>query len=225
MNQDKVVAALNALSNKKSLEGMSHFGIKIENALGISMPALRNMAKQIGKNHALANELWETGLHEARILASMIADKKKVTPIQMDVWVKDFNSWDVCDQCCGNLFRYTPYAYDKAIEWALSEKEYTKRAGFAMMASLAVGDKKAADEKFLPFFDLIIANAEDERNFVRKAVNWALRQMGKRSYFLRVKALECIDTLLKNKNKTAQWIAKDALRELMDEKIMERIKR
>ena len=222
MNKEKVVATLHALSNKKSLEGMSHYGIKIENALGISMPALRNLARQIGKNHALALELWETGIHEARILASILAEKKMLSPHQMDAWVRDFNSWDVCDQCCGNLFRNTPYAYEKAVEWSHSPLEYTRRAGFALMASLAVGDKKAEDERFLPFFDLIIAYAEDERNFVKKAVNWALRQMGKRSHFLRSKALECIETLLKNKNKTAQWIAKDALRELESKGLRER---
>jgi len=225
MNKDTIITKLYSFENKKSVEGMSRFGIKVENALGISMPVLRNIAKSIGKDHLLAIELWQTSIHEARILACMIDEYQKVTTSQMDTWVNDFNSWDVCDQCCGNLFRYTPFAYDKAVEWTSLDIEYTKRAGFVMMASLAIGDKKADDEKFLPFFDLILDHSEDERNFVRKAVNWALRQMGKRSLYLRNKSLECIDILLKNNHKTAQWIAKDALRELMDEKIVNRIKR
>jgi 3-methyladenine DNA glycosylase AlkD len=225
MTKDTIIATLLSLRNETNVRGMKRFGICIENAIGISMPELRKMASGIGKNHTLAFELWQTGYHEARILASMIDECKKVTPIQMDAWVKDFNSWDVCDQCCGNLFRYTAFGYDKAIEWAHSEIEYTRRAGFVMMASLAIGDKKADDEKFLTFFSIILQYADDERNFVKKAVNWALRQMGKRSFYLRDQALECIEILLKRNNKTSQWIAKDALRELKDEKIINRIKR
>ncbi|MFZ4398433.1 MAG: DNA alkylation repair protein [Bacteroidales bacterium] len=225
MHKDIILAELQALGNANLVKGMSRFGIHTETAYGISMPCLRNKAKSIGKDHNLAIELWKTGLHEACILASMIDNYKEVTANQMDEWVNDFYSWDVCDQCCGNLFRYTPFAYDKATVWIQSNIEFTKRAGFVMMASLAIGDKKAEDEKFLHFFDFIIQHAEDDRNFVRKAVNWALRQIGKRSHFLRNKALECIDTLLKNNNKTAQWIAKDALRELTNEKIIKRIKR
>ena len=225
MKINSVISELKAVANPDLLRTMLHFGIKTENALGIPLPVLRNLAKKIGKDHALAIELWNTGYHEARILASMIDNYKEVTANQMDSWVNDFNSWDVCDQCCGNLFRYTPFAYDIATEWINSNVEFTKRAGFVMMASLAIGDKKAEDGKFLHFFDFIIQHAEDDRSFVRKAVNWALRQIGKRSHFLRNKALECIDILLKNSNKTAQWIAKDALRELTNEKIIKRIKR
>ncbi len=225
MDKKTIIEELQLLRNEKSLQGMSKFGINTESAFGITIVQLRIIAKRIGKNHTLANELWQTGYHEARILASMIDVATEVTPTQMDLWVKDFNSWDLCDQCCGNLFEDTPFAYEKAIEWANSPIEYTKRAGFVMMARLAISDKKASDEKFLPYFDYIIRDANDDRNFVKKAVNWALRQIGKRSLFMRTKALDCINILLKNNNKTAQWIAKDALRELNDEKTIKNIKR
>lgn len=225
MDKNTVIIELQLLRNEKSLEGMSRFGINIENAFGISMVQLRILAKRIGKNHTLAFELWQTRYHEARILASMIDIADDVTSLQMNEWVKDFNSWDLCDQCCGNLFRYTSFAYEKAVEWSFSDVEYIRRAGFVMMASLAIGDKKAKDDKFLPFFELIIKHSDDDRNFVKKAVNWALRQMGKRSLYMRGKALDCIEILLKDKNKTAQWIAKDAQRELNNVKTIKNIKR
>jgi 3-methyladenine DNA glycosylase AlkD len=225
MEAEQLIKRLKSLRNEKSLEGMARFGINTTNAFGISMVELRKIAKEYGKNQALAENLWQAAYHETRILATLIAENKKITSGLMDSWVKDFDSWDVCDQCCGNLFRYTTFAYDKAIEWTSSNHEFTKRAGFTLMACLATGDKKANDEKFLQFFPLIIKHANDERNFVRKAVNWALRQIGKRSHFLRTVALKCIDELLKNNNKTAQWIAKDALRELNEEKIIKRIKK
>ena len=154
MNKSAVITELQLLRNEKSLEGMSRFGVNTENAFGISIVQLRIIAKRIGKNHELALELWKTGYHEARILASMIDEVKEVTSIQMDLWVKDFNSWDLCDQCCGNLFEDTAFAYEKAIEWANSSVEYTKRAGFVMMARLAISDKKANDEKFFTIFRL-----------------------------------------------------------------------
>ena len=225
MTKDTIIAELQLLRNEKSLEGMSRFGINTKSAFGISIVQLRIIAKRIGKNHELALELWKTGFHEARILASMIAVAKKVTPAQMNLWVNDFNSWDLCDQCCGNLFEDTIFAYEKAIEWANSSVEYTKRAGFVMMARLAISDKKANDEKFLPFFNYIIRDADDDRNFVKKAINWALRQIGKRSLFMRAKALDCCEILLNKNSKTAQWIAKDAQRELNDGKTIKNIKR
>jgi 3-methyladenine DNA glycosylase AlkD len=225
MEVQQVIKILKDTANEDALIGMARFGIKTNQAFGISMPELRRLAKIIGKNHDLAIELWLTGYHEARILASLLAEPKKTTVELMDAWVAEFDSWDVCDQCCSNLFKYTPFAYSKAIAWTSSEQEFIKRAGFTLMACLASGDKKANEDKFLPFFPLIIQHAEDERNFVRKAVNWALRQMGKRSHFLRSIALDCIDELLKTKNKTAVWIAKDAQKELNSEKIIKRIKK
>ena len=225
MEAEQLIKRLKSLRNEKSLEGMARYGINTTNAFGISMVELRKIAKECGKNQVLAEYLWQAAYHETRILATMIAENKKITSELMDSWVKDFDSWDVCDQCCCNLFRYTTLAYDKSIAWTSSGHEFTKRAGFTLMACLATGDKKANDEKFLQFFPLIIKHANDERNFVRKAVNWALRQIGKRSHFLRLEALKRIEELLKNNNKTAQWIAKDALRELNEEKIIKRIRR
>lgn len=173
------------------------------------------MAKEIGRNHLFAEELWASGIHEARILASMIDEPQLVTTQQMDDWVHDFDSWDVCDQVCGNLFDKTPCAYQKAIEWCSQEQEFVRRAGFVMMAELAVHDKKALDEAFLPFFPLIQRYADDPRNFVKKAVNWALRQIGKRNSHLRTLSLACADDILRMDSKTARWIAKDAIRELL----------
>src|SRR3989449_11761298 len=188
MTLDQIMARLQQHANTQAVEGMARFGIRPAHALGITIPTLRKIAREIGKNHLLALEMWSTDIHEARILASMIAEPQLVTPQQMDAWVNDFDTWDVCDQVCGNLFDKTPYAYQKAIEWCHQEKEFVRRAGFAMMAELAVHDKKARDEAFLQFFPLIKHYANDERNFVKKAVNWALRQIGKRNSHLRTLA-------------------------------------
>jgi 3-methyladenine DNA glycosylase AlkD len=198
---------------------MARFGIRAAHVLGISIPMLRKLAKEVGKDHALAFALWASGFHEARILASMIADPRLVSDQQMEAWVKDFDSWDVCDQVCGNLFDKTPSAYQKAIEWCHREQEYVRRAGFVLMAELAVHDKHAPDEAFAPFFPLIKHYATDERNFVKKAVNWALRQIGKRNPRLRASALEWAEQIRAIDSKTAQWIAKDALKELHTQEV------
>ncbi len=193
---------------------MARFGSRPTQALGISMPTLRKMAKDIGRNQALALALWDSGIHEARILASMIAEPQLVSAELMEEWVNDFDSWDVCDQVCGNLFDKTPYAYHKAVQWCQREREFVRRAGFVMMAELAVHDKKAADEAFLQFFPLIKHYAGDERNFVKKAVNWALRQIGKRNSHLRALAMTCAHEIQTMDSKTARWVARDALKEL-----------
>ena len=216
LTQDQVIVMLHQHANPQNAEGMARFGIRSAHLLGIAIPALRKMAREIGRNHTLALELWHSGIHEARILASMLADPHLVTPQQMEAWVNDFDSWDLCDQVCGNLFDKTPYAYQKAIEWCHREPEFVRRAGFVMMAELAVHDKKAADESFLPFFPLIQQYATDERNFVKKAVNWALRQIGKRNPSLLVQAIACANSIQQIDSKTAQWVAKDALRELSE---------
>ncbi len=214
MTIDEVIAKLQLLANVHNVEGMARFGIRPGHALGISMPTLRKMARDIGRNHALALELWASGIHEARILASMVAEPRLVSPQQMEDWVNEFDSWDVCDQVCGNLFNKTLYAYEKAVEWCHREQEFVRRAGFVMMAELAVHDKKASDDMFLPFFPLMQQYATDERNFVKKAVNWALRQIGKRNDHLRVLAIEQAEMMAKLDSKTARWIARDALREI-----------
>jgi 3-methyladenine DNA glycosylase AlkD len=215
MEADQIIADLKRQANARNVEGMARFGIRPANVLGISMPALRKMAKEFGRDHATTLALWDSGIHEARILASMIDEARLVSPEQMDAWVNDFDTWDVCDQVCGNLFDKTPFAYQKAVEWCHEEKEFVRRAGFVMMAELAVHDKKAQDEAFLQFFPLIKQYAGDERNFVKKAVNWALRQIGKRNGHLRTLALECAYDVQKMDSRTAQWVAKDAIRELV----------
>lgn len=207
----------------KNKGGMARFGIETRSALGVSVPSIRKTAKEIRKDHELAIELWKSGIHEARILASMIDDPKKVTEAQMNEWVKDFDSWDLCDQCCMNLFDKTPFAYEKAMEWAKNDTEFIKRAGYAMMASLAVHDKKANDGKFYPFLHAIAKGCNDDRNFVKKAVNWALRQIGKRNKKLNQLAIKTANEIVTLDSKPARWIASDALQELQNEAVLNRL--
>ena len=219
MEYKEIIAYLKSLSNPENVKGMARFGINPENTLGISIPELRKLAKKIGKNHQLAEQLWDSGIHEARILACFIDDPGAVNEEQLERWVKDFNSWDVCDQCCGNLFDRTPFAYQKAVEWSNHDEEFIKRAGFATMTWLAVHDKKAADSQFEQFFPHIKREATDDRNFVKKAVNWALRQIGKRNLTLNKKAIELSKEIQQMDSKSARWIANDALKELTGEKV------
>jgi 3-methyladenine DNA glycosylase AlkD len=214
MEVNTIIKKLKSLSNPKNVEGMARYGISSHKTLGVSMPELRKIAKETGRNHKLALELWETGYHEARILASLIDEPQEVKPSQMNSWVKDFDSWDVCDQCCSNLFDKTPFAYEKVFEWNKSKEEFVKRAAFALIAVLAVHDKKAEDSSFIKFFPLIKKSSTDERNFVKKAVNWALRQIGKRNMKLNKEAIKLAKEILKIDDRTAKWIASDAIREL-----------
>ena len=193
---------------------MARFGIATHSALGTRIPALRSLAREIGRDHALALELWSTGIHEARILATMIDDPGQVTPRQMEEWVRDFDSWDMCDQACANLFRHTPFAYRKAARWTRSEREFVKRAGFALIATLAASRETADDAKLHACLPLIVEGATDERNFVKKAVNWALRQIGKRSATLHRAALRTSERLAASDEGAARWIGADARREL-----------
>lgn len=223
MRCDQIIKRLKSLSNPDAVTGMARFGINPENTYGVSIPILRKMAKEIGRNHSLAQEFWASGIHEARILAGMIDDPEMVTEEQMEIWVKDFDSWDVCDQVCGNLFDKTPFAYKKAVEWSKRKEEFVKRAGFVMMAELAVHDKEAMDKEFLRFLPLIKRETADERNFVKKAVNWALRQIGKRNRSLNKKAIETAKEIKKIDSNAAKWIASDALRELSGKLVQDRL--
>jgi len=209
-----ILSQLREMSTPAVREGMRRFGIDATHALGVSIPALRALAKEIKKDHALALALWETKFHEARILASMIDDPAHVTVRQIDAWVKDFNSWDLCDQVCGNLFDRTAFAVEKAIAFSKRKEEFVKRAGFVLMAEYAVHNKKAEDKVFLAFLPLIEKEACDDRNFVKKAVNWALRQIGKRNVRLREAAILTAERILLQDSNAARWIARDALREL-----------
>jgi 3-methyladenine DNA glycosylase AlkD len=225
MNYDQVMQKLKSMANPRNVEGMARYGINPENNLGASVTEIRSYAREVGKDHDLAQKLWKTKIRDARMLAACIDDPDKVTEGQMEDWVKDFNSWDLCDHCCGHLFDKTRYSYKKAVEWADRDEEFVKRAGFALMAWLPVHDKKADDKKFEEFFPIIIRESTDGRNYVKKAVNWALRNIGKRNYSMNKKAVETAKKILKNESKTAKWIANDAIRELTSEKILKRFEK
>ena len=224
MTAAEIIDEIKEFGSEENRKGMARFGINAEKALGIKIPVLRAYAKELKKQHQLALQLWETGIHEARLLAIFIADPKQTTEAQMEGWLRDFNSWDICDQACMNLFDRTPIAYQKALEWARREPEFEKRAGFALMASLALHDKKAPNQGLLPFLTEIEQQAHDPRNFVKKAVNWALRQIGKRNHELNAAAIETARRIALQNSKAARWIAADALRELQNEKQLARLK-
>ncbi len=223
MQANQILKKLKSQAKSKNVKGMARFGINPKNTLGISVYILRKMAKEIGRDHQFALELWDSGIHEARTLASMIDEPEKVTEKQMETWVKDFDSWDVCDQVCSNLFDKTEFAYQKAFEWSKRKEEFVKRAGFVLMAALSVHDQKAKDKKFEQFFPVIKREARDERNFVKKAANWALRQIGKRNLALNKKAIVAAKEIKKMDSKSARWIANDALRELKSESVQKRL--
>ncbi len=223
MEYEKVIKKLKSLSNPEAIVGMARYGITPENTYGASIPNLRKIAKEIGISHKLAQQLWITDIRETRILASMIDDLDMVTEEQMENWVNEFNYWEICDQCCMNLFEKTKFAYKKAVEWSSREKEFIKRAGFVLMARLAVSDKKADDKRFEKFFPVIKREATDDRNYVKKAVNWALRQIGKRSLNLNSKAINAAKEIQGMDSKSVKWIASDALRELTSDTVQKKL--
>lgn len=224
MEFQSILEKLKSLSSPAVSEGMSRYGINTDKAFGVSIPKLRLLAKQIGTNHKLAIELWGADFHETKILASMIDDPKELTEEQLESWVKDFDSWDICDQVCNNLFWKNTLSYNKSFEWCKRDEEFVKRAGYVLMAVFAVHDKTRRDEDFLKFLSEIYKGSTDERIYVKKAVNWALRQIGKRNIFLYKNAIEYALNIQRIDSKSAKWIAADALRELQNPKILERIK-
>ena len=226
MDVNDILDRLRALANPDDLAGLVRGGINPEHALGVRVPKLRTLAKEIGKDHTLALALWDSGCHEARLLATMIDDYRQLTDGQMERWAAEFDSWDVVDQCVMNLFeRAGEDAVVKALAWSHREEEFVKRAGFVMMARMAVGKKKwVTDETFEQFWPRIIAEAADERNFVKKAVNWALRQPGKMNLALNARAIEVAEQVLALDSPTAHWIASDALRELRSEAVLARLR-
>jgi 3-methyladenine DNA glycosylase AlkD len=205
--------------------GMARFGIDTEHALGIRVTQLRAYARTLGRDHALAGALWRSGIHEARLLATLVEDPADVTERQADAWVRDLDSWDLCDGLCGNLLDRTPFAFAKAAEWSRREPEFEKRAGFALMAWAAVHRKDVGDERFEAFLPLIVAQSTDDRPYVRKAVNWSLRQIGKRSPRLNRSAIEAARQIQALDARSARWIASDALRELESPAVRERMAR
>jgi 3-methyladenine DNA glycosylase AlkD len=221
---EPLLATLRVHANPANVAGMARYGINPAGTLGVPVPILRRLAKETGRDHEIAEALWKSGIHEARILATLIADPAQVTARQMDRWARGFDSWDVCDQACQNLFRYTPMAFAKAGQWARSKPEFVRRAGFSLMAGLAVKAKDATDEQFAAFLPLIAEAADDDRNMVKKAVNWALRGIGKRNRRLHKMAIAAAVEIGKQDSRSARWIAADALRELRNPATAARIK-
>ncbi|MCK9356011.1 MAG: DNA alkylation repair protein [Dehalococcoidia bacterium] len=214
MDAEGIVERLRVLANPGALEGMSRYGIATDHALGVSMPQLRALAKAIGRDHELALALWGTGIHDARILASLVDSPVTVTEEQMEAWVTAFDSWDVCDQCVMNLFARTHCAERKAHEWSTRAEEFVKRAGFVIMARLASTERTAVDAAFVRFLAAIERESTDERNYVKKGVNWALREIGARNATLNASACDLASRLSASASPTARWIGRDALREL-----------
>lgn len=220
MNSELILTEIRKQANPANVAGMARFGINSKNTLGVSVTFLRGLAKEIKKNetskvklHAIASELWESSIHEARILATLIDDPELVDTKQLDNWVNDLDSWDVCDALCMNLVDKTSFAFSKAKSWVEKEEEFTRRAGFSLIATLALHRHNNPDSDYEIFFRLIEKYSTDERNFVKKAVNWALRQLGKRNEKLLLRASALAQKMLRSKSKTARWIAKDALKE------------
>jgi 3-methyladenine DNA glycosylase AlkD len=220
-----VLDRLQSKAQPEQLKGMAKYGMAVEQRLGVSVPDMRKLAKEIGKDHKLALDLWRTGIAEARLVAGMVGDPAKLTEEQMEDWVKDIDSWDVCDQVCMNLFEKNQLAWKKIIDWSEREEEFVKRTAFSLIACLAWHDKKASDEKFIELLPVIIKGTTDERNFVKKAVNWALRNIGKRNLKLNKAAINTAKEIQRLDSKAARWIAADALRELESDAIQSRLKR
>jgi len=225
MDIQKVLAKIEEVADPKAVEGMARFGISAKCVYGVSIPKLRDMAKEIGKDQKFSLKFWDHESRETRILAAMVGEPEKVSEKQMNMWVEDFDSWEVCDQAIMNLFEKTTYAYQKAFEWSKRDEEFVRRAGFVLMARLAVSDKKAGDAQFTQFFPCIKEKSLDERNYVKKAVSWALRQIGKRNFNLNAKAAALGEEIVLLDSKSARWIAADALRELKSGAVLKRLKK
>jgi 3-methyladenine DNA glycosylase AlkD len=222
---EEIVKRLEAKSGTEQLEGMARYGINIEHRLGVSVPDLRKMAKVIGKDHRLALGLWKTGIADARILAAMIDDPELLDEKQMEEWVKDVDSWDVGDQVCMNLFEKSLLAWKKVDDWSRREEEFVKRTAFGLLACLAWHDKKAKDDNFIQLFPVFARGAVDERNSIKKAVSWALRNIGKRNLNLNNAALNEATRIRLLDSKSSRWIGSDAIRELESDAVQKRLKK
>jgi len=216
---------LELLADPRVRAKMEYFGVRVPKAHGISAPVLHALANKIQKNHALALELWDTGIHEARILATLIGESGKVTAEEMERWVRDFDSWDVVDAACCYLYAQARPAWSKTVAWSRRPEEFVKRAAFSLIAYLSYKDKQAPDARFVPFLRIIEREAHDERNFVRKAVNWALRNIGKRNVRLNREAIRAAERMRRQGTSSARWIASDALRELKSPAVQARLRR
>jgi 3-methyladenine DNA glycosylase AlkD len=224
MHFREIIAELHSMADPAVVRGLNRFGLPTENALGISAPKLRTLAKRIGRDQALSLKLWATCIHEARVLAALVGEPDRVSKRQMDQWAREFDSWGVCDACCAVLFVYSPYAMEMAFKWSRDKREYVRRAGFVLMASMAVHQKSLADGTFVPMLRAICEQSTDERGFVKKAVNWALRQIGKRNLHLNSLAIKTAIEIHSLKSPASRWVASDALRELRSDAVQRRLK-
>jgi 3-methyladenine DNA glycosylase AlkD len=222
---EDILKKLKAKARPDQVEGMARYGISPERRLGVKVPDMRKLAKEVGKDHELALELWKTGIPDAQIVAALVAEPEKLTDVQMEDWVKNLNSWDVCDQVCMNLFDKSPLAIKKIHDWSGREEEFVKRAAYALIACIAWHDKEAEDDTFIQLFPVIKFGATDARNYVKKSVNWALRHIGKRNIKLNKAAIEVAEEIGRMDSKAARWIASDALRELKSENVQKRFRK
>lgn len=220
----EVLSKLKTKADPKNLPGMARFGMAVGSRLGVSVPEMRKIAKEVGRDHRLALALWKTGIAEARIVAALIDDPGEVASKQMESWVKDLDSWDVCDQVCLSLFDKSPLAWQKIPQWAERDEEFVKRAAFALIAGLAWHDKRAVDQRFVELFPILMKGADDDRNFVKKAVSWAIRNIGKRNRRLNKAALKLARDIRRMDSKAASWVAADAIRELESEAVQRRLR-
>jgi len=220
---EEVLSRLEAKARPDQVAGMARYGMSAKGRLGVAVPDMRKLARELGKDHRLALDLWQTGIPEAMIVAGMIDDPARLTEAQMEAWVVDIDSWDVCDQTCMNLFEKSPLAWQKIRDWSAREEEFAKRTAFALLACLAWHDKRAEDAQFIALLPVIRAGATDNRNFVKKAVNWALRNIGKRNPNLNSAALETAYEIQRLESKAARWISADAIKELESDAVRERL--
>ncbi len=222
---DRIIDQLKAKARPDQIPGMARYGMKIEHRLGVQIPEIRRIARETGKNHQLALDLWRTGIAEARVLAGMIDEPEKLTEQQMDNWVQDIDSWDIGDQTCMNLFEKTPLAWKKISDWSQKPEEFVKRTAFGLLACLAWHDKTASDDQFTALFPVIAQGAQDERNSVKKAVSWALRNIGKRNQRLNKEASALAQKIRQTDTRPAKWVANDVTRELLSESVQSRLKK
>lgn len=224
LNKNEIINKLESAARPDQLAGMARFGIVGEKRMGVSVPVMRKIAKECGKNHDLALELWETVIPECQIVAALIAEHDKMTEKQMEEWIVDVNSWDICDQLCSNLFDKVPFIIKKIFDWSERQEEFVKRAAYVLIACAAVHNKNAGDKMFIDFFPILIKGAFDDRNFVKKAVNWAIRSIGKKNLHLNKETIKLAKEIMQIDTKSARWIASDAIRELESKAVLKRFK-
>ena len=215
MTVREALAWLKRKGTKRNVQGMARYGIVARRAFGVSMGTMLTLKKRLGKDHALSLALWQTGWYEARLLAALVGDPTPVTRGQMNAWARSFENWADCDTVCFHLFDRTPLAWEMSRQWVKAPSEFVKRGGFALMASLALHDKTAPDQRFRPMLPLIERGARDERNFVKKGVSWALRGIGRRSRTLKAAAVAVAKRLARSEEAAPRWVGKDALRDLV----------